>query len=241
MNMEKKWAAIPGDGSANATFITTQDMSKFVAHLMDVGEWPAVSFIASETLSFNQLVAMPEKARGECHVPCQLHRGFSAQVCARSLPNPESMFRHDVFLSFSTWRCVCSGSRHQRIIAYKDFTDVLICLFWVLQSKDLTQTSSPFRLLVNVSALYVRMNVMILGPLALQIWISELACSLALKRNVPLSDSARGSTKLINPSLIDLLLDCRDESRMGKAHLVWPWQTSLGLTAREARTLICSR
>ncbi|KAH6984483.1 hypothetical protein BKA56DRAFT_630914 [Ilyonectria sp. MPI-CAGE-AT-0026] len=64
MNMEKKWAAIPGDGSANATFITTQDMFKFVAHLMDVGEWPAVSFIASETLSFNQLVARAEKARG---------------------------------------------------------------------------------------------------------------------------------------------------------------------------------
>lgn len=64
MNMEKKWAAIPGDGSAKATFITTQDMAKFVAHLMNVGQWPAVSFIASETLSFNQLVEMAEKARG---------------------------------------------------------------------------------------------------------------------------------------------------------------------------------
>ncbi|KAF7551733.1 hypothetical protein G7Z17_g4793 [Cylindrodendrum hubeiense] len=64
MNMEKKWAVIPGDGSAKATFITTQDMSKFVARLMDLGQWSKVSFIASETLSFNQLLDMAEKTRG---------------------------------------------------------------------------------------------------------------------------------------------------------------------------------
>ncbi|WAO96577.1 NmrA domain-containing protein [Fusarium falciforme] len=65
MNVEKKWAVIPGDGSVKASFITSQDMSRFVARLMDLEKWNKVSPIFANTLSFNELVEMAEKAR-EC-------------------------------------------------------------------------------------------------------------------------------------------------------------------------------
>lgn len=68
VNMEKKWAIIPGDGSTKANFITTQDMAKFVARLMDLDEWSPVTSIVANTLSFNQLVEMAEKARGRLTV-----------------------------------------------------------------------------------------------------------------------------------------------------------------------------
>ncbi|PSN61719.1 NAD(P)-binding protein [Corynespora cassiicola Philippines] len=64
LSMEKKWAAIPGDGSARAHFVTTQDMGRFVAHLMDLDKWPKISSIVGEELTMDQLVELAEKARG---------------------------------------------------------------------------------------------------------------------------------------------------------------------------------
>ncbi|KAI9155679.1 NAD(P)-binding protein [Paramyrothecium foliicola] len=64
LSMENKWAAIPGDGSAKATFITTQDMSRFVAHLMDAPEWDKESCIVGNEMSFNDLLRSAEEARG---------------------------------------------------------------------------------------------------------------------------------------------------------------------------------
>lgn len=63
--MKGRWAAVPGDGSARANFVTTQDMSKFVAHMMDLGSWSKVSTIVGDCLSMNQLVEIAEEARGE--------------------------------------------------------------------------------------------------------------------------------------------------------------------------------
>ena len=65
LNMEQRWAAIPGDGSTKAHFVTTQDMGKFVAHLMDLKPWAKVSSIVGECLTFKQLIEMAEEARGE--------------------------------------------------------------------------------------------------------------------------------------------------------------------------------
>lgn len=36
MNLEKRWAVVPGDGAAKANFITPQYMAQFVARLMDL-------------------------------------------------------------------------------------------------------------------------------------------------------------------------------------------------------------
>lgn len=64
VHMEKKWASIPGDGSVKATFITSQDMAMYVAHLMDLEKWSKVTLIDGETLSMNQLLEIAQEARG---------------------------------------------------------------------------------------------------------------------------------------------------------------------------------
>ena len=64
INMEKKWAVVPGDGSARATFITTQDMARFVARLLDLKKWPLVCSIVGQEMTLNELVALAEKIRG---------------------------------------------------------------------------------------------------------------------------------------------------------------------------------
>ncbi|KAF9774463.1 hypothetical protein IL306_007541 [Fusarium sp. DS 682] len=64
VNMKSKWAIIPGDGNVQASFLTSQDMSRFVARLMDLEKWDKISAIRANTLSFNELIAAAEKARG---------------------------------------------------------------------------------------------------------------------------------------------------------------------------------
>ena len=64
VNMEQCWAAVPGDGTARADFITTQDMTAFLARLMDLDKWPTVSNITGDNMSLNELVQLAEKTRG---------------------------------------------------------------------------------------------------------------------------------------------------------------------------------
>lgn len=96
VNMEKKWAVIPGDdGNVKASFITSQDMSRFLARLMDLDEWNKVSAIRANTLSFNELVEIGEKARGKPagHTPrsrCSRYVGCKFQVVHDSLEKLQS-------------------------------------------------------------------------------------------------------------------------------------------------------
>ncbi|KAF6822214.1 nmrA-like family protein [Colletotrichum musicola] len=64
VNVEKKWAVIPGDGSARCNFIASQDMAKFVARLMELDRWNKVSSIVAETLTISELLEIVEKVRG---------------------------------------------------------------------------------------------------------------------------------------------------------------------------------
>jgi hypothetical protein len=65
LNMEERWAVIPGDGTATATFITTQDLGRFVGRLMDVPVWETESTITGNEMTFNDLLALAEEFRGE--------------------------------------------------------------------------------------------------------------------------------------------------------------------------------
>ncbi|KNG86930.1 hypothetical protein ANOM_005363 [Aspergillus nomiae NRRL 13137] len=65
VNVAGKWAVLPGDGTSKVNFITSQDMARFVARLMDLSEWPPVSFIAGQTASFKDILQLAENARGE--------------------------------------------------------------------------------------------------------------------------------------------------------------------------------
>lgn len=64
INVERKWAVIPGDGTAEANFITTQDLCKFISKLIDLETWPKVTYIIGDKISFNRLLQLAERARG---------------------------------------------------------------------------------------------------------------------------------------------------------------------------------
>ncbi|CCF43457.1 hypothetical protein CH063_03078 [Colletotrichum higginsianum] len=64
VNLEKKWATIPGDGSAKAHYTTSWDVARYVARLMDLEKWTKVSSICIETLSISEVLALAEKTRG---------------------------------------------------------------------------------------------------------------------------------------------------------------------------------
>jgi hypothetical protein len=99
LNMGSKWAIIPGDGNIQASFLTSQDMSRFVARLMNLKKWDKISAIRANTLSFNQLVDAAEKARGKLlHSPiCQLILIASRfQVQSRSRQSGEAQIWQDI-------------------------------------------------------------------------------------------------------------------------------------------------
>lgn len=64
VNVMQKWAVIPGDGEALVSFITTQDLGRFIARLMDLELWPRISCFAGVTASFNEILRIAEDARG---------------------------------------------------------------------------------------------------------------------------------------------------------------------------------
>lgn len=64
VNVEKRWAVIPGDGSAKADFITSQDLGTFIGRLMDLDHWDRVSSTVSNTMTMSELVELAEKTRG---------------------------------------------------------------------------------------------------------------------------------------------------------------------------------
>ncbi|CAI6094927.1 unnamed protein product [Clonostachys chloroleuca] len=53
VNVEKRWAVIPGDGSAKADFITSQDLGTFIGRLMDLDHWDRVSSTVSNTMTMS--------------------------------------------------------------------------------------------------------------------------------------------------------------------------------------------
>lgn len=64
MSMEGKWAVVPGDGTASATFITTQDLGRFIGRLIDAPVWDKESTIVGNEMEFNKLIALAEEIRG---------------------------------------------------------------------------------------------------------------------------------------------------------------------------------
>ncbi|KAE8382383.1 hypothetical protein BDV26DRAFT_288664 [Aspergillus bertholletiae] len=65
VNVAGKWAVLPGDGTCQVNFITSQDMARFVARLMDLPKWSPVSSIVGQTASFKDILQVAERVRGE--------------------------------------------------------------------------------------------------------------------------------------------------------------------------------
>jgi hypothetical protein len=68
LSMEDKWADVPGDGTASATLITTQDLGRFVGRLMDAPAWDKESTVVGNEIQFNKLVALAEVIRGKLYI-----------------------------------------------------------------------------------------------------------------------------------------------------------------------------
>jgi len=64
VNVAEKWAVIPGDGTGEATFITTRDLARFISGLLHLSNWEEVTCIAGDTVSFNALLELAQKVRG---------------------------------------------------------------------------------------------------------------------------------------------------------------------------------
>lgn len=62
--MEHNVAGIPGDGSAPVTLTYTFDVARFVAAALDLEAWPRELRVVGDEVTFNELVAMAEEAKG---------------------------------------------------------------------------------------------------------------------------------------------------------------------------------
>ncbi|KAJ5673773.1 hypothetical protein N7462_009212 [Penicillium macrosclerotiorum] len=58
-------AYIPGDGNAILTMIYSYDAATFIAKLLELDDWPEISYCAGEDITFNQVVQLAEEVCGE--------------------------------------------------------------------------------------------------------------------------------------------------------------------------------
>ena len=58
-------AVIPGDGNNVICMTHTQDMANCLVRILDLDEWPEISVIVGDELTYNQLLAMAEEIRGQ--------------------------------------------------------------------------------------------------------------------------------------------------------------------------------
>jgi hypothetical protein len=58
-------AAIPGSGNVPVIFTHTRDVAKFVAASLDLDTWEPETYVMGDRLTFNELLALAEEAKGE--------------------------------------------------------------------------------------------------------------------------------------------------------------------------------
>ena len=58
-------AVIPGDGNNVICMTHTQDMANYLVRILDLDEWPEISVIVGDELTYNRLLAMAEEMRGQ--------------------------------------------------------------------------------------------------------------------------------------------------------------------------------
>lgn len=66
IDMEARQAALPGDGNTLHAYTYSFDLAKFVEAALEVpaGEWEETTYCWSDKVTFNQIVALAEEARG---------------------------------------------------------------------------------------------------------------------------------------------------------------------------------
>lgn len=64
IDMKANAAAIPGDGTYDVPFTHTRDIAAYTVSLLSVEKWEPKYYIAGDTKTWNDMVALAEKARG---------------------------------------------------------------------------------------------------------------------------------------------------------------------------------
>lgn len=64
VDVERCTATIPGDGTFALALTRTEDIAAFVAASLDLPEWPEVSKMVGDSISWNEVTALAEKVRG---------------------------------------------------------------------------------------------------------------------------------------------------------------------------------
>ncbi|KAK7705968.1 hypothetical protein SLS57_009885 [Botryosphaeria dothidea] len=65
VDVQNMAAALPGTGNEPVTFSYSFDVANFVAAALDLAEWPEDSMIIGDKLTFNDLVKLAERTRGD--------------------------------------------------------------------------------------------------------------------------------------------------------------------------------
>lgn len=66
VDVENCSATIPGDGNNPIVMTRTEDIGAFVAASLDLPKWPEVSRMRGDRMTYNEIVAVAEKVRGQC-------------------------------------------------------------------------------------------------------------------------------------------------------------------------------
>lgn len=75
VDVENAKASLVGDGNAPVMYTRGEDVGAFVAASLDLQKWPELSSMAGDTKSYNQVIELAEKIRGEqaskgSNMPC---------------------------------------------------------------------------------------------------------------------------------------------------------------------------
>ncbi len=62
--VDEKVAAIPGSGDDVLSMTYSFDLAEFILRMLDTKEWPEISAISGQDVTFNQLMKWAEDARG---------------------------------------------------------------------------------------------------------------------------------------------------------------------------------
>ena len=73
--VDLKAAAIPGSGDDVLSMTYSYDLAEFILRLLDTEDWPEMSVLSGQDVTFNEVLKWAEKARGlffESNCKCKL-------------------------------------------------------------------------------------------------------------------------------------------------------------------------
>ena len=68
LDVENCTAMVPGDGNVPVVMTRAEDVGAFVAAALDLPQWPEVSRMAGDRMSYNEVLKLAESVRGRSHI-----------------------------------------------------------------------------------------------------------------------------------------------------------------------------